>query len=324
MRRRTAAISSGCRAARSSSRPSAAIAGCDAADRIENCARACSTSSSVAASIVRSRSSAAARNASVSASRIRRTSSASCCSSATMSLLISTVLSGSRNRLAPLPELPCTMPGIAVAVFRAHHQHVAAVAIGHDLLLQILRRVLAAQVRFERSAQPRPLLAQPIANAPQLRARIVHHLAGRDRSCGGRRRSRARTTPAPSAIAPQDRKRRARAPDAARTVARPMRESRRARAAAAASSARPSTAERRRGSLRDPPAPQRDLLSGEKAHGLGRRRQRGGDRARLVERLQPRQPRAPGGVCAKRRTASTIRSNSRALRAPACMVIRSD
>ena len=31
-----------------------------------------------------------------------------------MSLLISTVLSGSRNRLAPLAELPWTMPGIAV------------------------------------------------------------------------------------------------------------------------------------------------------------------------------------------------------------------
>ena len=58
------------------------------------------------------RSSARPRNASVSASRMRRTSSCSCCSSATMSLLISTVLSGSRKRLAPLPELPCTMPGI--------------------------------------------------------------------------------------------------------------------------------------------------------------------------------------------------------------------
>ena len=43
---------------------------------------------------------------------MRWTSSASCCSSATISLLISTVLSGSRNRLAPLPELPWTMPGI--------------------------------------------------------------------------------------------------------------------------------------------------------------------------------------------------------------------
>ena len=53
-----------------------------------------------------------ARNASVSASRIRRTSSASCSSSATMSLLISTVLSGSRYRLAPLVDAPCTMPGM--------------------------------------------------------------------------------------------------------------------------------------------------------------------------------------------------------------------
>ena len=55
---------------------------------------------------------AAAAERSVSASRMRRTSSASCSSSATMSLLISTVLSGSRNRLAPLVDAPCTMPGM--------------------------------------------------------------------------------------------------------------------------------------------------------------------------------------------------------------------
>ena len=42
-----------------------------------------------------------------------RTSSCSCSSRATMSLLISTVLSGSRNRLAPLVDEPCTMPGMA-------------------------------------------------------------------------------------------------------------------------------------------------------------------------------------------------------------------
>ena len=117
------------------------------------------------------------RKASDSASRMRRTSSCSCCSSATMSLLISTVLSGSRNRLAPLAELPCTMPGIAAAVFGAHDQHVAAVAIGDDLLLQVLRGVLAAQVRLERAAQARALLAQPVADAPQLRARIVDDVA---------------------------------------------------------------------------------------------------------------------------------------------------
>ena len=111
--RRTAGISSGCFAARSSNRPSPARAGSTAFVRIEKRARACSTSSDVAASTVRSRSSLRRRNASDSASRIRRTSSCSCCSSATISLLISTVDSGSRNRLAPLPELPCTMPGMA-------------------------------------------------------------------------------------------------------------------------------------------------------------------------------------------------------------------
>ena len=95
-----------------------------------------------------------------------------------MSLLISTVLSGSRNRLAPLAELPWTMPGIDGAMLGADDEHVAAVAIGDDLLLQVLRRVLAAQVGLERAAQPRALLAQPIADAPQLRARIVHDLAG--------------------------------------------------------------------------------------------------------------------------------------------------
>ena len=64
-----------------------------------------------------------------------------------MSLLISTVSSGSTNRLAPLAEPPCTMPGIAAAVLGAHHQHVAAVAVGDDLLLQVLRRVASAQER---------------------------------------------------------------------------------------------------------------------------------------------------------------------------------
>ena len=55
----------------------------------------------------------ATRKASVSSRRMRRISSASCSSSATISLLISTVSSGSTNRLAPLADPPCTMPGIA-------------------------------------------------------------------------------------------------------------------------------------------------------------------------------------------------------------------
>ncbi len=64
------------------------------------------------------------------------------------------------------------------AVFGANDQHVAAVSIGHDLLLQVLRGVLAAQIGLERPAQPRALLAQPVPDPPQLAARIVHHLAG--------------------------------------------------------------------------------------------------------------------------------------------------
>ena len=67
-----------------------------------------------------------------------------------MSLLISTVLSGSRNRLAPLVDAPCTMPGMPLRCSALHDEHVAAVALGDDLILQVLRRVLAAQVRLER------------------------------------------------------------------------------------------------------------------------------------------------------------------------------
>ena len=41
-----------------------------------------------------------------------------------------------------------------------HQQHVAAVALGDDLVLQVLRRVLAAQVRVQRLAQLGPLPSQ--------------------------------------------------------------------------------------------------------------------------------------------------------------------
>ena len=113
-------------------------------------------------------------------SRIRRTSSASCCSSATMSLLISTVLSGSRKRLAPLDELPWTMPGIADAVLGAHHQHEAAVAVGDDLVLQVLRRVLVRGGTTPACLCRRgPLPPEAFADRLQLGAGVVDHLAGR-------------------------------------------------------------------------------------------------------------------------------------------------
>ncbi len=59
----------------------------------------------------------------------------------------------------------------------ADDQHVASVAVGDDLLLQVLRRLFAPQVGLERAAQPGPLLTKTVSNAPQLRTRIVHNLA---------------------------------------------------------------------------------------------------------------------------------------------------
>ncbi|OLD17633.1 MAG: hypothetical protein AUJ01_08710 [Acidobacteria bacterium 13_1_40CM_3_65_5] len=66
----------------------------------------------------------------------------------------------------------------AAAMLGLHHQHVAAVALGDDLVLQVLCRVLAAEVRLERRPQPRALLSQSIPNPLQLGTRIVDHVAG--------------------------------------------------------------------------------------------------------------------------------------------------
>jgi hypothetical protein len=51
--------------------------------------------------------------------------------------------------------------------------------VGDDLLLQVLRGVLAPQVGFQRAAQPCPLPAQALADPPQLRRGIVHHVPRR-------------------------------------------------------------------------------------------------------------------------------------------------
>ena len=71
------------------------------------------------------------------------------------------------------------MPGIDGAMLGLDDEHVAAVAIADDLILQVARRVLAAQIRLERRAQPRALLAQLRAQARQLGAGVVVDLAGR-------------------------------------------------------------------------------------------------------------------------------------------------
>ena len=52
----------------------------------------------------------------------------------------------------------------------SHHQHVAAVSLGDNLFLQVLRGVLAAHELIERRAQPLALLPQVVADAPQQRS----------------------------------------------------------------------------------------------------------------------------------------------------------
>ena len=69
--------------------------------------------------------------------------------------------------------------GNGAAMLGLDDEHVAAVPLGDDLVLQILRRVLAAQVRLERAPQPGPLLAEPIADDLQFGARVIDHVARR-------------------------------------------------------------------------------------------------------------------------------------------------
>ena len=80
--------------------------------------------------------------------------------------------------------------GNRAAMLGFDDEHIAAVPLGDDLILQMLRRVLAAQVRLERAPQPRPLLAQPLADDLQLRARVIDDVAGRVDLVARRRRSR--------------------------------------------------------------------------------------------------------------------------------------
>ena len=65
------------------------------------------------------------------------------------------------------------------SMFGAHHQHVAAVAIGDDLLLQVFRRLPAAEKRSSVVRSFALLAAQPLADARQRGARVVGDVAGR-------------------------------------------------------------------------------------------------------------------------------------------------
>ena len=69
--------------------------------------------------------------------------------------------------------------GNRAAMLRLDDQHVAAVAFGDDLILQVLRRLLAAQEGLERSAEPRPLFPLALADQFQLGTRVIRHVARR-------------------------------------------------------------------------------------------------------------------------------------------------
>ncbi len=65
------------------------------------------------------------------------------------------------------------------AMFGSNDEHVASIAIRDDLLLQVFRCVLAAQIGFQRAAQAGALFPQSIPHASELRTCVVHDLAGR-------------------------------------------------------------------------------------------------------------------------------------------------
>ena len=66
-----------------------------------------------------------------------------------------------------------------MAMFRPDHHHVTAVAIGDNLVLQILGGIAAADQRIQRAPQLRPLAPQPVADSGERRAGIVHDIAAR-------------------------------------------------------------------------------------------------------------------------------------------------
>ena len=95
---------------------------------------------------------------------------------------------GTGSRRSPTRRARC--PGIAAAMLGPHHQHVAAVALGDDLLLQILRRVLAAQVRLERRAQLRAAVGAAARECSRARGSRCRRPRPTDRSSADVARSR--------------------------------------------------------------------------------------------------------------------------------------
>ena len=62
-------------------------------------------------------------------------------------------------------------------VLGANDEHVAAIAVRDDLVLEVLGRVAPAKERFQRRPQARALLAQAVADAGKRRTCLVGDLA---------------------------------------------------------------------------------------------------------------------------------------------------
>ena len=177
------------------------------------------------------------------------------------------------------------------AVLGLDDEHVAAVPLGDDLVLQVLRRLLAAQVRLERAAQARALLPQPIANQLQLRARVDRRRRRTGRSCRATCADLALERRGAAARRLEQRERARRAADGRRATRPPSRETRPAPAAAAASSARPSTASAARICGRSLDARSgNSALRGEVPRGFGRGGEQLRHLLRVGRRREPRQP----------------------------------
>ncbi len=179
------------------------------------------------------------------------------------------------------------------AMFGANHEHVAPVAVRHDLLLEILRRVLAAEVRFQRSAQPRPLLPQPLPDRLQRRARIVDDFAGLvDLPADvGRLRARRRRSNRQSLAGSETRSARA---GSWRSVLSTDARNEASALSCTGSSARPSTASESSDDLEIVGRLQADVVFGQELHGFRRGRERCADVLDARQRLEPGELRASG------------------------------
>ena len=174
--------------------------------------------------------------------------------------------------------------GNAAPMLGLHDEHVAAVALGDDLVLQVLRGVLAAQVGLERAAQPASAAGAAVPDDPQLRAGVIDDIARRV-DLVARPRRLSPLNEAIGALAAieerEGRRRRAGWPSRvssteSRNVASASRRS--------ASSGRPSTASEPRMAGRSSPRPQREgaLLADE--------------RGRLARGREPAAPPSRGSV----------------------------